>query len=150
MEVFKLKYKKIDNKAYPPSKKYELDAGIDLYCLEDIDWSDNHSFWTVLVRTGISIEVPPGYHLGTAPRSSMLFGKQIGTYYSVIDTGYMGEITFLLHHWGKERPSPIKRGDKIAQVIPTKNMITSIEFEEVDELPNHSPRKFSGFGSTNE
>ena len=66
----KIKYKKIDEDAIPPHKSRETDAGIDLPALDDAKWEKHGNQWYVIVRTGIALEVPKGFYLATAPRSS--------------------------------------------------------------------------------
>lgn len=144
-----LKFKKLDKNAQPPHKTYITDGGIDLFSLTDVEWNDGKGYHFATVRTGIALEVPTGFMLVPAPRSSVLFEKHISPFVSVIDAGFLGEVTFLLFHPGIEKPQSIKKGDKVAQVTLIPIPIVDCSFEEVDNLPNHhSARGYSGFGST--
>lgn len=101
-----------------------------------------------IVKTGIALEIPLGFYLATAPRSSVLFEHKISTYHSVLDTGYLGEITFLCHSFSENKPQTIEIGERIAQVVLVPIPLIDTEFEEVTELPIHSDRGNKGFGST--
>lgn len=147
--VYSLKYKRLDEKALAPHKTYDTDAGIDLFALEDTEWNVNGNFCTVIVKTGIALEIPKGTFLAPAPRSSGLFGKYETPFFSVLDTGYTGEVTFLLWHFSPEVPPMIKKHEKVAQVVLLGTPIVSTVFTEVNELPVHSLRGNNGFGSTN-
>jgi dUTP pyrophosphatase len=147
-EVYSLKYKRLDERALAPHKTYDTDAGIDLFALEDTEWNVNGNFCTVIVKTGIALEIPKGTFLAPAPRSSGLFGKYETPFFSVLDTGYTGEVTFLLWHFSPEVPPAIKKHEKVAQVVLLDTPIVSTVFTEVNELPVHSLRGGNGFGST--
>ena len=145
----KIKYKKLSDKAFPPVKSRITDAGIDFRLSRPLEWVEHENgLKFAIARTDIAIEVPMGYYLATAPRSSMLFGKHISVFHSVIDTGYQGEITFLLWYLGSGMPLEIKVGDKIAQGVLIPIPIVHTELEEVDQLPVWSDRGEKGFGST--
>ena len=59
--------------------------------------------------------------------------------------GYTGEIKVLFHNSNSDVDVIIEKGDKIAQLIPTK--VIGFELQEVDELFN-TKRGKNGFGST--
>lgn len=144
----KLRYVKLKENAFPPLKKRIYDAGIDFRVIDDVKWTQSQNGWFAIAYTGIALEVPRGWYLATAPRSSMLFNKKVVTFHSVIDTGYTGELTFLLHYLGDNNPPKIVRGDKVAQVVLIQTPIIHTEFDEVDELPDYSDRGNQGFGSS--
>ena len=146
----KLKFSKAHKNALPPHKTYETDAGIDLFALEDVEWDITKGYNIAHVKTVICLEIPRGFVLIPAPRSSMLFGEHVSPFVSIIDAGYLGEVTFLLFNFGNVPPNPIKRGQKVAQVVLLPIPEISCTFEEVNILPSHSSRGYAGFGSTSE
>ena len=146
--LLRLKYKRLDKNAFPPRKTRVTDAGIDLHALEEAIWHQHGYQWFTIMKTGIALEIPPGFYLATAPRSSSLFGEKVSTFHSVLDTGYKGEVTFLCHSFSETRPSSIKRGDRAAQVILVPVPLVDTSFDEVAELPDHSDRNHLGFGSS--
>ena len=146
--LLRLKYKRLDKDAFPPRKTRVTDAGIDLHALEEATWHQHGNQWFTVIKTGIALEIPPGFYLATAPRSSSLFGEKVSTFHSVLDTGYKGEVTFLCHSFSETRPNPIKRGDRAAQVVLVPVPLVDTSFDEVAELPDHSDRNHLGFGSS--
>jgi len=147
--IYKLKYKKVYEQAYPPHKSYDTDAGIDLFAIKDQEWKTIiPGIYTMELKTGIALEIPKGFYLATAPRSSSLFGEDTYVFHSILDAGYMGEISFKLLHFNSDYKNlkSIKRGDKIAQVVMIPIPHISKTFEEVLELPIHSDRMGNGFG----
>jgi len=145
----KIKFKKLSDKAFSPVKSRVTDAGIDFKLSRPLEWIKNdNNLWFAIARTDVAVEVPMGYYLSTAPRSSMLFNKHIAVFHSVIDSGYQGEVTFLLWYLGSGKPPKIEVGDKIAQGVLIPVPMIHTELEEVDELPVWSDRGHNGFGST--
>ena len=149
-QVYRLKYKKLEENAFPPKKTRLSDAGIDLFANAECEWTRHGKQWYTIVKTGIALEIPLGYYLATAPRSSVLFEHKISTYHSVLDTGYLGEVTFLCHSFSESKPQFIDIGERIAQVVLVPIPLIDTEFEEVTELPIHSDRGNKGFGSSGE
>lgn len=144
-----IKYQKTHPDALPPHKTYITDGGIDLFAVEDSHWQDGGGYFFCVVKTGIALEIPTGHMLVPAPRSSTLFGDHVSPFVSVIDAGYLGEVTFLLFFLGNKPPKTVKRGERAAQVVYIPIPTISCDFEEVDQLPtHHSPRGYAGFGST--
>ncbi|AIA22372.1 dUTPase [California sea lion adenovirus 1] len=96
-----------------------------------------------LVDTGISITCPAGCYGRIAPRSGLACaGIDVGA--GVIDPDYTGPIKVLLINNSKDI-FPVKKGDRIAQLIFTKFERASPSL--VGFLPETS-RGSSGFGST--
>jgi len=83
-----MKIIKVNNKAKIPTKSHELDCGLDLYLLNDIDF---HPFQTICLDTGLSVEISEGYAGVLVPRSSIA-KKGIIIHPAIIDPGYKGEI----------------------------------------------------------
>lgn len=122
----------------------DSDLGFDLYALEDVFL---YPFETVLVRTGIAVECSRHGFL-IRDRSSMA-RKGIITSGGVIDEGYRGEIGVLLTKITKQGDFiyPVKKGDKIAQMLPVLVRTGLIYVQEVNEL-GESARGENGFGSS--
>ena len=123
-----------------PELAHQGDLGYDIFADEDVTLSRGEY---KLIPTGISI-FTTSYKWGfiIKDRSSMAM-KGLFSHAGVIDSGYTGEIKVLLHNVGGFHE--IKKGDKIAQLIPTK--VVSYEIEKVDELVQ-TKRGSKGFGST--
>jgi dUTP pyrophosphatase len=87
-----LKFKKTDPKAIIPRRQTEGAAGFDLHALES---EYLHKTTTpLMVRTGISVEIPPG-HVGLIRDRSGLAAKHgITVLAGVIDADYRGFAIF--------------------------------------------------------
>ena len=136
-----LKVKRLTNTARLPKKSHQGDLGYDVFADED-KWipCGEHK----LVSTGISIW-SNSYKYGfiIKDRSSIAM-KGLFTHAGVIDAGYTGEIKIFFHNVSATSIK-LEKGDKIAQLIPTK--VINFEIEEVDEL-FETKRGKNGFGST--
>lgn len=134
-----VKIKKLNSEAIIPTYGSEGAAAFDLYALEDTG-----VFMPTLISTGISMEVPKGYVLLVAPRSSIGLKTTLRMPHStgVIDSDYRGEIKVM---YESMEPMVIKKGERIAQgmIIP----VAKVNFEEVKELSS-TDRGDGGFGST--
>ena len=117
------------------------DAGLDLVAVEAAQLDPFHP---VLVPTGLSIALPPGYEAQVRPRSGLaLKGVLVANSPGTIDPGYRGEIKVILVNVTTQAYT-VKAGDRIAQMIIAR--YESIEWEE-SELPE-SQRGAGGFGSS--
>ena len=97
-----------------------------------------------LIPTGLAVSVPPGYEAQIRPRSGLALKHGIGMANSpgTIDSDYRGEIGLIMINWGR-KPFPIKRGDRIAQMLITR--VYKAEMMEVIDLDQTS-REDGGFG----
>lgn len=118
------------------------DAGLDLRSIESVTLEPGVPR---LVRTGLAIEVPPGYEAQIRPRSGLALKHAITLPNSpaTIDPGYRGEIRVILLNLGRETYH-VHAGDRIAQMVIAK--YEAIEWEEA-ELGS-SNRGTGGFGSS--
>ena len=139
----KLKVLRLDESAIIPKYEHPNDSGLDLFSVEETEVPAGES---ELVRTGISIELPPGTEAQIRPKSGIALKYQITVLNTpgTIDEGYRGEIGVILINHGKE-PFTITQGMKIAQMVITP--VVRVEVEEVDALSSTS-RGSGGFGST--
>jgi dUTP pyrophosphatase len=118
------------------------DAGMDLRSVEEATLEPGVP---KLVRTGLMVELPPGYEGQVRPRSGLALKHAItipnapGT----IDPGYRGEIQVILLNLGRE-PYAVTPGDRIAQLV-----VSRYESVTWDERPvSGSNRGAGGFGSS--
>jgi len=138
-----VKFKKLRPDAAIPSYKTAGAAGFDLSSAED---ELVYPGQTMLIKTGLAVEVPPGYELQIRPRSGVslntpLINKNtIGT----IDSDYRGEIGIVVHNLGI-KPWPIMKGERIAQGVI--KAVPEVEIVEALFLSD-TERGAGGFGST--
>lgn len=132
--------RKLFDGAQIPTKGNSSDAGYDLYSTEKVTIPVGA---TVLISTGISMEIPKGYVGLIWDRSSMGV-KGIHRHAGVIDSGYRGHIKVCLHNTTKEIYQ-VESGDRIAQILIQE--CPHFELCLVDSL-DETERGSGGFGST--
>lgn len=127
-----------------PSYSHPGDAGLDLHSSED---AVIPAGGRALVRTGVSVALPHGYVGLVHPRSGLAakHGITVLNAPGTIDAGYRGEIGVVLHNTDTEHSFPVRRGDRIAQLV-IQEYVTA-DLVQVDRLPG-SARGSGGFGST--
>ena len=137
--------KKLNENATIPTYGSEFAAGADLYaCLEgDVTIEPAQ---TVLIHTGLAMEIPEGLvgliyaRSGLASKKGLAPANKVG----VIDSDYRGEIMVALHNHGN-KPQTVSHGERIAQIVFAP--FYAADFNLVDELSD-TVRGAGGFGST--
>lgn len=142
-----LKVKRLHPDARLPEKKSKCAAAFDLFALEDVLVQRGK---VALVRTGISIEVPPGYK-GEVYSRSGLSAKQgvfVVNQPGKIDSDYRGEVFVILGTCQFKDYMDgymVKKYDRIAQLELQE--VVSTEIKEVEKL-SETERGIGGMGST--
>jgi dUTP pyrophosphatase len=124
-------------------EKKDGDSGYDLHCMLDTPRIEVGIGETVLINTGISVELPHGYELQVRPRSSTAINcllVQLGT----IDSSYRGEIRIPISNISN-RKRIIEQNERIAQAVLSR--VPDAELEQAFEL-SKTWRGGNGFGST--
>lgn len=159
-----IKVKRNHKDAIVPTKGSALSSGFDLYALDVV--SPTHHLYNlktplgkglkryhlqsrerVLVRTGLSVELPKFMELQVRPRSGLALKNGITVLNSpgTVDNDYRGDVGVVLINMGDE-PFVIEAGDRIAQAVfmyvPLE--ATLVEVEETSE----TERGVGGYGST--
>ncbi len=137
--------KKLNDKAILPTYGSEFAAGADLYaCIEEDLTINPHE--TVLVPTGLAMELPLGYagliyaRSGLATKKGLAPANKVG----VVDCDYRGEVKVALHNHS-EVAQTVAVGERLAQLVITPYL--TAEFIEQSELSD-TVRGGGGFGST--
>lgn len=138
------------------------DAGMDLTSRQTVEIAPGG---TVMVGTGVWMEIPEGYYGEIVPRSGMAAkrGITIANTPGTIDSNYRGEIMLPLHniapclkwvkdangHTGHYEPNHeltvVERGERVAQIIIKRH--ETVECVEANEL-SETERAANGFGSS--
>ena len=137
----KIQIKRISLDAKIPSFALVGDAGMDLYADQDLILQPGER---ASVKTGLAIKIPAGFAGLIWDKGGLSHRKGIKTLGGVFDSGYTGEWLIGLINLSNE-DYPVKKGEKIAQVLFQK--IERPEMEIVDEL-EETQRGEQGFGST--
>ena len=130
-----------------PYKKYHSDAGWDIKAAESVIIKPGNY---AAIKTGLKVIIPTGYYGHILPRSGLAVKNGIMTMAGVIDSEYRNEVKVLLYNAG-DKTFEVKRGDRIAQLVVTKILLSSelLPSEEAIELGYmETERGTSGFGST--
>lgn len=141
----KVNIKKLNPNAVIPTYGSEFSAGADLYaCIDESVIVGAGE--TVLIKTGLSLEIPEGYagliyaRSGLASKKGLAPANKVG----VVDADYRGEVMVALHnHSGAD--ASIEPKERIAQLVIAPFL--KADFNEVDELSD-TLRGSGGFGST--
>jgi len=140
----KIKIKRIDKSLPLPVYETDGSVGFDILAREDLVIEPKN---IALIPANIIVEVPTGYMLIVASRSSTPKKKGLMTPhgFGIIAHDYCGpqdEIKIQVFNF-TDAPVSIKKGEKIAQGVFVR--IDKFEWEEVDEMARESR---GGFGST--
>ena len=137
--------KKLCPNAVIPAYGSEYAAGADLYaCIDGELEIKPHS--TVVIPTGIALELPLGYagliyaRSGLATKKGLAPANKVG----VVDCDYRGEVKVALHNHSDICQS-VSSGERIAQLVITPYITAA--FTVADEL-SPTVRGAGGFGST--
>ena len=132
-----------DCKDLAPAKAHADDAAYDLHSRAEITLPPMTS---TLVPTGLFLELPVGYEAQIRPRSGLALKHNIMLTNSpgTVDAGYRGEVGVIVYNGGSA-PFPVRRGDRIVQMVIAK--LAEVELEETETL-SESERGTGGFGST--
>ena len=124
--------KKIKPNAAIPTYGSANAAGADLYaCIDSTITIESGE--TVLVPTGLAMELPTGYagliyaRSGLASKKGLAPANKVG----VIDSDYRGEVMVALHNHSKQAAA-VEPGERIAQLVITPYIVGL--FNEVSEL----------------
>ncbi len=141
----KINIKKLDDRAITPTYGTPFSAGADLYSMPGDDIVIP-AHGTVMIHTGLAIEIPEGYcglifaRSGLATKRGLAPANKVG----VVDSDYRGEWMVGLHNH-TDSDATIEGGERIAQmcILPC----VQAEFNFADELSD-TERGAGGFGST--
>lgn len=141
----KIKIKKLDAGAVLPTRGSSQAAGYDLYAKSAED-TVIPAHQTVMVGTGIAMEIPEGYFGAIFARSGLASkqGLRPANCVGVVDSDYRGEFMIALHN-DTDAERVIAGKERIAQMVVMPYL--PVEFEEVEEL-TETERGEGGFGST--
>ena len=159
-------FKKLTEDATMPTKAHADDSGFDLVASEDVIVEPGA---TVVVPTGIAVQLPKGYEATVRPRSGVTAKTKLRVQLGTIDNGFTGSIGVIVDNIAETNEdndpcillidntvtrfddgSPsntyfIRKGDKIAQIVITRlPEVVGTEVFEIDKTVRGS----NGFGST--
>ena len=160
-----VRIKRLNSEAVIPKYAHEGDAGVDLVAVEDVIVEPGA---TVLVSTGLSFEIPPGYEMQIRPRSGVTLKTKLRVQLGTVDSPYRGEVKVIVDNISRDNWSNaarlldnsyahetlnkvepgsylIRKGDRIAQAVFAP--VETCNFIDADKL-EETFRGAGGFGST--
>lgn len=145
MTTMKIKIKLIDTSLPLPSYQTEGSVAFDLYARESVVIPP---FTPTIIPANVVIQVPKGYFLMIASRSSTPLKKNlmVANGIGVIDEDYHGdtdEIGVQVLNFSQKEVT-VEKGERIAQTLLIQ-IAKVVDFEVVDSIKSESR---GGFGST--
>lgn len=145
MTTMKIKIKLIDTSLPLPSYQTEGSVAFDLYARESVVIPP---FTPTIIPANVVIQVPKGYFLMIASRSSTPLKKNlmVANGIGVIDEDYHGdtdEIGVQVLNFSQKEVT-VDKGERIAQALLVQ-IAKVVDFEVVDSIKSESR---GGFGST--
>lgn len=140
--MIEIKFKKLVPEAQTPVKKYDIDAGFDLFAISKEETPDFIEY-----HTGIAIEIPKGYVGLVFPRSSVTkYDLMLKNSTGIIDASYRGEIVCRFQITKEDNKiKTFNVGERVAQIVIIK--LPKVILIEAEEL-SVTERGSQGFGST--
>lgn len=129
-----------------PSRGTGLSAGIDFFVPNDFEPIEIMRNRSVLIPSGIKVEVPKGHALIAFNKSGVATKQNLQVGACVVDEDYEGEVHLHMVNVG-DYPILIQPGQKIVQFILIP--VNYSQIQEVDVLDSrNTERGAGGFGST--
>ncbi len=138
------------DKVKTPVRAHQTDAGMDFFFCpkKDIVQKRIEPGQSVLLETGIKMEVPQDCMLQIMNKSGVASKKHLIAGACVVDEGYSGEIFVNLHNIG-DRAQFIEPGQKIAQGVFVRIEKPNIKIIESDDIYGGETSRGAGsLGST--
>jgi dUTP pyrophosphatase len=138
-----LKYKLLNDQAFPPARGHADDAGIDVKTPISFVLEPGQG---IVLDMGIAFDIPKGEMLLVQTKSGIGTKRwcSTSTGATVIDENYRGEIHIQMWNFG-DYTQEFNRGDKVAQLIEVPVIYS--ELEETDTL-SETERGANWQGST--
>ncbi|KAL5019961.1 hypothetical protein ScPMuIL_002853 [Solemya velum] len=136
-----LRFAKLTENAFSPTRGSKLAAGYDLYSAYDYVVPARGK---QIAKTDIQIALPEGCYGRVAPRSGLAAKHFIDVGAGVIDRDYRGNVGVVLFNFG-EADFEVKKGDRIAQLLCERIYVPDLQ---EDLSLEDTERGHGGFGST--
>lgn len=129
-----------------PSRGTSLSAGIDFFVPNDFEPIEIMRNRSVLIPSGIKVEVPKGHALIAFNKSGVATKQNLQVGACVVDEDYEGEVHLHMINVG-DYPILIQPGQKIVQFI-----LIPVNYSQIEEVyaidRRNTERGSGGFGST--
>jgi dUTP pyrophosphatase len=159
MKTIDIKFAKTDKNAKAPQRIKDEDVGYDLFALHDKTIPPMKS---MLIDTGIIVEIPTDYWASIRDKSGLALNKRIHVLGGVIDPNYRGSIGVILINlsfninyflnpvvqmFKSNDEFRINSGDRVAQLVLEKRYSLNLIEVGVEEL-SQTNRGTTGYGAS--
>lgn len=93
IQMIKVGFMRLTDDAMLPVKAHPTDSGFDLFANESVIIGPGE---TVVIKTGIAVQLPPGYEAQVRPRSGVTSKTKLRVQLGTVDNGYTGEIGIIV------------------------------------------------------
>ena len=143
--MLKMKVQKLRN-VKTPNRGTVASAGIDFYVPEDFETVSLKPGESVLIPSGIKVQVPRGYALIAFNKSGVAVKQGLSVGACVVDEDYEGEIHLHMINTS-DKEQVVVTGQKLVQFVLIP--VAYLDIEEVYEIQSrNTERGAGGFGST--
>ena len=122
-------FKRLSDEAIIPTKAHPTDSGFDLYASEDVIIEPGE---TVIVPTGIAVELPKGFEAQVRPRSGVTSKTKLRVQLGTIDNGFRGEIGVIVDNislkYSMEHPDIREAHNDYLRLVDGSSIRTSRRF----------------------
>lgn len=138
-----VKFKLLRKGAKIPTRATSQSAGFDLYAAADVVIRGGEG--TVIIPTGVAVQLPPGTYGRIAARSGLAVIQHICVSGGVIDADYTGEVGVIAFTCRAGHIYTVRIGDRVAQLVVEKiSYAAGIKVAALDAPDG----EHVGFGST--
>jgi len=143
--MLKMKVQKLRN-VKTPNRGTVASAGIDFYVPEDFETVSLKPGESVLIPSGIKVQVPRGYALIAFNKSGVAVKQGLSVGACVVDEDYEGEVHLHMINTS-DKEQVVVTGQKLVQFVLIP--VAYLDIEEVYEIQSrNTERGAGGFGST--
>jgi dUTP pyrophosphatase len=143
--MLKMKIQKLRN-VKTPNRGTAASAGIDFYVPEDFETVSLKPGESVLIPSGIRVQVPRGYALIAFNKSGVAVKQGLSVGACCVDEDYEGEVHLHMINTSN-KDQVIATGQKLVQFVLIP--VAYFDVEEVEEIQSrNTERGAGGFGST--
>jgi dUTP pyrophosphatase len=129
-----------------PNRGTESSAGIDFYVPEDFETTVLRSGESILIPSGIRVQVPRGYALVAFNKSGVAVKQGLSVGACVVDEDYEGEVHLHMINTS-DKDQTIVTGQKLVQFVLIP--VAYFDIEQVEDIQSRNTQRGSGgFGST--
>jgi dUTP pyrophosphatase len=143
--MLKMKIQKLRN-VKTPNRGTAASAGIDFYVPEDFETVSLKPGESVLIPSGIKVQIPRGYALIAFNKSGVAVKQGLSVGACCVDEDYEGEVHLHMINTSN-KDQVIATGQKLVQFVLIP--VAYFDVEEVEEIQSrNTERGAGGFGST--